>query len=98
MWNWPSWLFWGRMRGFSCDPYYLKLSQPCELTCASSYNPTHITCVPSERNQRASCSAILALKNIINEKGEKILFAKGLLGELPLGLLTVSLKWKWPAV
>jgi len=28
---------------------------------------------------------------------EKILFAKGLLGELPLGLLIASLKWKWPA-
>lgn len=28
---------------------------------------------------------------------EKILFAKELLGELPLGLSIASLKWKWPA-
>lgn len=28
---------------------------------------------------------------------EKILFAKGLLDELPLALLIASLKWKWPA-
>ena len=41
------------------------------------------------------CSAAMPVKKKSRE--EKILFAKGLLGELPLGLLIASLKWKWPA-